>query len=521
MRLWILAVLAIGILWSSADAQQQRVRQNHRPRTVGPQPVLINDVDQAAVATHPVTPFLEHSSAILVDIDLSKVNVGQIVKWVFEVVERDAEDATARQAVAMADGFVQSLRAAGVSHLFASAATRSWFDGGPVVIVPCDNTAAVNGLASLVLQGLPKNPPQTTVLKERLLLAGPQAALERLQVADSVSRADLVLPLTAPDRLDHMIVVSLPQEARQELIAVWPDRLPGPLPIKVSPRQLAQDLQRVVIEWRLPPNVEARITLSTPDPDASRRVIVLIDELMELRPKTKELFTVAARDTDVVIELQTDSLLEQLAPFLRLPKEQAAQLQRSNQLKQVGIAIHNYYEQRKHLPPRCFVDPEGKPLLSGLVAILPFLEQQALYDSFRFDRAWDHEANANPSGTAVPAYAGELLGTDRANHTRFRFPVFPGSLWEGEGPPRRFQDVTDGTSNTIAMIEAPPDAAVPWASPEPWVISNEDPISDVFGDRDTVLTWFLDGSVRVLQRGEIDNETLKAMLTIAGGEVVH
>lgn len=519
MRHCILVFLAIGFLWSSADAQQQGLRQNHRLRTVGPQPVLINDVDQVAVATHPVTPFLERSSAVLVDIDLSKVDPEGIAKWVFEVIEMDAEDGMARQAVAMADGFVQSLRAAGVSHLFASAATRSWFDGGPVVIVPCDNTAAVNGLASLVLQGLPKAPPQRIVLKERLLLAGPQAVLERVQATDSVSRADLVLPLAAPDRLDHVIVVSLPQEAREELIAVWPDRLPGPLPIKVSPRQLAQDLQRVVIEWRLPPNVEARITISTPDPAASRRVSALVDELVELQPEFNEVVRVVVQDADVVIELQIDPLLEQLAPFFQQTKAQATQQQRSNQLKQVGIAIHNYHEQRKHLPPRCFIDPDGKPLLSGLVAILPYMEQQALYDSFRFDRAWDHEANANPSGTAVPAYAGDMLGTDRANHTRLRFPVFPGSLWEGEGPPRRFQDVKDGTSNTIAMIEAPPVAAVPWASPEPWVLSDEDPMSDVFGDRDSVLTLFLDGSVRVLQRSAMDNKKLKAMLTFAGGEV--
>ncbi len=70
------------------------------------------------------------------------------------------------------------------------------------------------------------------------------------------------------------------------------------------------------------------------------------------------------------------------------------------------------------------------------------------------------------------------------------------------------------------MIAAPAGDAVPWASPEPWVISTADPIGDVFGDRDEVVVLMFDGSVRVLVRDETDREQLKAMLTIAGGESV-
>src|SRR5690606_28158027 len=110
-------------------------------------------------------------------------------------------------------------------------------------------------------------------------------------------------------------------------------------------------------------------------------------------------------------------------------------------------------------------------------------------------------------------------GGDDPNKTQFRVPVFPGSAWDGEGPPKTFRDITDGSSNTIAVIHAPAEAAVSWADPAEWKISPDDPMKDVFGDREEVEALFFDGSVRTLQRDELDNEKLSAMLTIAGGEV--
>ena len=96
-----------------------------------------------------------------------------------------------------------------------------------------------------------------------------------------------------------------------------------------------------------------------------------------------------------------------------------------------------------------------------------------------------------------------------------------GSLWEGDGPPRQFRNITDGLSNTIAVIDATDSAATAWANPEPWLISAKDPMSDIFGDRETVAALILDGSVVTLKKSEMTNEKLKAMLTFAGGEQVE
>ena len=64
-------------------------------------------------------------------------------------------------------------------------------------------------------------------------------------------------------------------------------------------------------------------------------------------------------------------------------------------------------------------------------------------------------------------------------------------------------------------------AAIEWANPQPWVLSEDDPMSDVFGDRETAAVVFLDGAGRVLKKSEMTNDKLKAMLTIDGGEAIE
>jgi hypothetical protein len=177
--------------------------------------------------------------------------------------------------------------------------------------------------------------------------------------------------------------------------------------------------------------------------------------------------------------------------------------------------MHNYHAVHKHLPAVAIVDQQGKPLLSWRVPLLIYLDQQALYQAIQLDQAFDSDANRVTCGMRVPVF-GNVPG--QPTKTTYRLPRFPGSLWDGDGAPKRFQNVIDGTANTIAILDAPVADAVAWADPQPWIIDEQDPMSDVFGDRDEVTALMMDGSVRVLTRQEMNNDKLKALLTIAGGE---
>jgi hypothetical protein len=476
---------------------------------------LINDVDQSKVATHPATPYMERSTLLIADFDLDKFDVEATSSWLNELFGGDGDGDG--DAAAMARGFVDSLKGAGVSHFYVTAATRSIFDGGPVVIVPCQNPAVVQGLATVILQNAPQDPPQKVHMGNKEVLVGAAKAIDRVVAGEGFDRPELILPLAATDRLDHNIVIVLPEEARRDLIALWPDRLPAASPLQFSPRAMAGDVSRIIISLRLPPDPMMIVQVETSHAVAAGRVKEVVENLLAMAGDIR-----SSIDIDVEIETVTlrasPDVFAKLAKVIAAPaREQASQVMVTNAMKQVGLAIHNYYASEKSLPPLYYSSPDGTPLLSGRVALLPHIEQQAMYNAVRLDQAWNSEANRQFFSTLIPVYCqSPQLGAK----TTIRFPVYPGSLWHGQGPPKDFRDVKDGTSNTIAAINAPEHAAIEWANPQPWVLSVDDPMSDVFGDRVTATVVLLDGAALVLKKSEMTNDKLKAMLTIDGGESI-
>lgn len=510
-----LAGITLATSLSTLSAQQT---DETSPRQLAPVPAatgVINDIDRAAVAGHEVTPYIENSTAGVIDIDLSKIDVTKSAQWLFGLVG-PPPNGQADQIIPMANGFVESLKAAGVKHIYVTVSTRSMMDGGPVVIVPCDNPTVVNGLATVLLQAGPKEPPMKIHLGAKLVVFGSAAGVDRVISRDGVSREELILPLREKDRLDHSIVLSLPAESKNELAALWPDQLPESSPIQFSPRKMAADVNRVVLSFRLPPEPQLIARVETKDRSAAERVKGVIEKTMALSPEPIEGVTVKVDIKDVIVEATPDNMSNLFSAAVSPARENARQMMRMNSLKQLGLAMHNYYSTNKHLPPRCLTDRKGKPLMSWRVTLLPYVEQARLYDALKLGEAWNSDHNKKLTGMFVPVFNEENL----PKMTRFRVPVMPGSLWHGEGRPKEFRDVIDGTSNTIAILHAPADQAVEWANPEPWVISEDDPISDVFGDRDEVTAVFLDGSARKLLKKELDNKKLKALLTYAGREPI-
>ena len=83
-----------------------------------------------------------------------------------------------------------------------------------------------------------------------------------------------------------------------------------------------------------------------------------------------------------------------------------------------------------------------------------------------------------------------------------------------------FGQFRDGTSNSILLIEAPEGKAVPWASPELWVLDKDNLIESVFGERSEVMVGMADGSVHMIQRDKITEEILMHLLNRSDGQVV-
>src|SRR5215207_10182341 len=71
-----------------------------------------------------------------------------------------------------------------------------------------------------------------------------------------------------------------------------------------------------------------------------------------------------------------------------------------NNLKQIGLAFHNFHDQTGAFPAD-IKGKDGKALLSWRVAILSYVEQDPLYKQFKLDEPWD-SANNKPLAAKLP-----------------------------------------------------------------------------------------------------------------------
>jgi prepilin-type N-terminal cleavage/methylation domain-containing protein len=182
-----------------------------------------------------------------------------------------------------------------------------------------------------------------------------------------------------------------------------------------------------------------------------------------------------------------------LLPAVRSSREAARRMQCSNNLKQLALALHNYHEAHLRFPSAMGGTGEGAtPLqsnrnrLSGLVALLPYLEQAQLWEQISSPAKFDGtsypamgpapwitayepwrvqlQALACPSTTRISPDSGRKnLARTQLGRTNYAFCI--GDVAEqihqpqtlrgafGCGLTSRLEDMTDGGSQTIALGE--------------------------------------------------------------------
>jgi hypothetical protein len=212
-----------------------------------------------------------------------------------------------------------------------------------------------------------------------------------------------------------------------------------------------------------------------------------------------------------------------LLPAVQAAREAARRAQSTNNMKQIGLALHNYHSACGAFPAGYSADEDGKPLLSWRIHILPYIEEQNLYNEFHLDEPWDSEHNKkliekipqiyqSPNSTAKPGMTN-YLGASGADGIFVR-PKANSSAGT------RFAQITDGTSNTIMVVEVPEKSAVIWTQPADFAPTEKNLKEGLFGMRPGgAIVGFCDGSVRFLGSG-IDMGVLKALFTKSGGEVI-
>lgn len=208
-------------------------------------------------------------------------------------------------------------------------------------------------------------------------------------------------------------------------------------------------------------------------------------------------------------------------PAVHQAREAARRTSCKCRLKQLGLALHNYHDTYGVFPPAYTVDAEGKPLHSWRTLILPYIDQAALYAQIDLSKPWDDPSNAEAFKTPVSTYCCPSSQAPEGN-TPYLAVVTLNSILRPEQS-LTIKEVTDGTSNTIVVIEVPADQAVPWMFPqeadEALILSNFTSKNRKLQHAGGLHCLLADGTVRFLKQ-TITPATLKALLSATGNEQV-
>jgi prepilin-type N-terminal cleavage/methylation domain-containing protein/prepilin-type processing-associated H-X9-DG protein len=191
-------------------------------------------------------------------------------------------------------------------------------------------------------------------------------------------------------------------------------------------------------------------------------------------------------------------LIALLLPAVQAAREAARRSQCSNNMKQLGLALHNYHDTFKSFPPGGLTHRNHGNMLSWHVLALPFFEQGALHDTVNFDannynqnyavganqitgvqcpsssrlRSTNAPESYNSEANFTTHYYGVAgpKGTKPNSTTGATYPWQNGTGWSGHGGharsgvmaggdpvdlsgPCQFRDIKDGTANTFMLGE--------------------------------------------------------------------
>ena len=196
-------------------------------------------------------------------------------------------------------------------------------------------------------------------------------------------------------------------------------------------------------------------------------------------------------------------------------------------LRQLALGILNYESAYSCFPPAAkFRDETGQSGLSWRVHILPFLGEVELYQQFKRDEPWDSPHN-KPLLNQMPGLfrARPVWLTDTPDevpqgYTTLVAPVGEGTIFGGNEVVT-FGKISDGSSNTIMIVEVQPEFAVPWTAPLDYPFDPADPGKGLqVGTNGKFNAVLGDGAVRQIP-ADLPTEALKHLFQMNDGKVVR
>lgn len=212
-------------------------------------------------------------------------------------------------------------------------------------------------------------------------------------------------------------------------------------------------------------------------------------------------------------------LVALLYPSTRSAPTPGRRTQCKNNLKMIALALHNYHDVYAAFPPAYTVGENGQRLHSWRTLILPWLEHSERYQKIDLSKPWNHPSNSESFKTTPLSF--RCPSSELPQDSTTYLAVVGENACFHPTRPRAISEITDGTSNTIMVIEVPVKQAVHWMSPQDadeQMVLNISPakkLAHIGG----VQAALADGSVRFVSV-DMAPETRRAVISINGKEVV-
>lgn len=159
-------------------------------------------------------------------------------------------------------------------------------------------------------------------------------------------------------------------------------------------------------------------------------------------------------------------LISLLLPAMQVARITTWRTQCRNNLKVLGLALHNYHHDYGSFPPAVVYSDDGTPMHSWRVLLLPYIDQAPLYDRYDFDEPWDGQDNRQLFDERPALYhcwSHEHDDEELDEHsTSYLAVVGDGAAWPVEGS-RTLEDFAD-TAATLLLTEWS-DEPIIWSEP--------------------------------------------------------
>ncbi|MEX2173390.1 MAG: DUF1559 domain-containing protein [Pirellulaceae bacterium] len=509
-----------------------------------------------------VAPFLDDQTLAIGRLNVERIDPAALVKALSELLpanELAANQLIAEQLTQMEQGLHMvktALRAAGIGEVYTVISLSDIPQGPPFLIAPVKAGSDVENAAK-ILRELTRLPAGEAI--GGVAVVGSKESLARLKMLQPTPRPEFTKAFELAGDTTAQFIFSPTDDTRRvlrEMLPRLPDEIGGG-----SGTIVADGLRWAVLSADAPPNLSLQLTVQSKDADAAAALRAMTVSLLQLASKQKEvatelpefaqlvpLITPRVQGDQLLLELSAkDEKFDQVLRQLVVRPVQAARTAAGrhvsqNNLKQIAIAMHNYHDSYRRFPPQAIRSKPGKPLLSWRVAILPYLEQMPLYQQFKLDEPWDSEHNKALIEKMPAVFASQQLdGALRAKGlTSYLAPLSkqPQAI---AIPPKEdpkapmvsgknqmifdlpqgtaFSQITDGTSNTILVVEANSEAAVVWTRPDDLVLDESDLLESLAGQPSKGFNAsFADGSVRFISES-VDLKLLLRLLQMNDGQV--